>query len=422
MLYHIKKIALHLLLVFSIILINPAVFAQDYNKKAQLENEKDRLEKAITYTGELLSETRFSKETTLNDLTILENKISKREKLITTYKAEIEIIKDEIFAKLIELNRMLEEIEKLKDEYSQMIFCAYKNRNFYRRMLYIVAADDFNQAYKRLNYFRQYATQRKKQLELIQKSEKDYIEKIKNLEQKIGENEILLAELENEMLFLNEEKTLKKEIIFNLSEKENELAESQNTYQKNANELKIRIENIIAEELRKTDNKPDKKNKSLMSLTPEEKELSATFSSNQGKLPWPSERGIILSSFGEHEHPDLKGIKIRNNGINIITLKGASARAVFEGDVTRVISMPNFNNVVIIRHGEFLTVYSNLDKIFVKKGYKVRTKQEIGTIYTDEENSKTILHFEIWKGKTLLDPEIWLALDKSSGLLKISKR
>jgi murein DD-endopeptidase MepM/ murein hydrolase activator NlpD len=117
----------------------------------------------------------------------------------------------------------------------------------------------------------------------------------------------------------------------------------------------------------------------------------------------------VSSAFGEQEHPDLKGIKIRNNGINIISQKNANARAVFDGEVTRVLSVPNFNNVVIIRHGDYLTVYSNLDEVFVKKGATVKTKEEIGTIFTDHENFKTELHFEIWKGKTLLDPLRWLA-------------
>ena len=176
------------------------------------------------------------------------------------------------------------------------------------------------------------------------------------------------------------------------------------------------VEKIISEDIADSKKSDDPKTQTELNLKPAEEIISNNFSSNKGHLPWPTERGVVSSGFGEQEHPDLKGIKIRNNGINIITQKGSNARAVFDGEVTRILSVPNFNNVVIIRHGEYLTVYSNLDKVFVKKGAKVEIKDEIGSIFTDQENFKTELHFEIWKGKTLLDPLFWLAMEKSAGL------
>jgi murein DD-endopeptidase MepM/ murein hydrolase activator NlpD len=138
-------------------------------------------------------------------------------------------------------------------------------------------------------------------------------------------------------------------------------------------------------------------------------QLSENFANNKGKLPWPTERGIVSGTFGEHQHPILPRVKIKNNGIDILTSEGEYARAVFSGEVTRVISIPNFNNVVIIRHGEYLTVYSNLDEVLVSKGEEVATRQRIGRIYTNHNESKTEIHFEIWKAKDLMNPSAWLA-------------
>ena len=146
-----------------------------------------------------------------------------------------------------------------------------------------------------------------------------------------------------------------------------------------------------------------------MSLTPMELKLSENFENNKGKLPWPSEKGVISGTFGEHPHPVLKKVKINNNGIDILTSEGSNAKAIFDGVVTRIMNVPNYNNVVIIRHGEYLTVYSNLNEVFVKKGEKVKTWQDIGYIFTDKEDSKTELHFEIWKAKTLQNPLHWLS-------------
>jgi murein DD-endopeptidase MepM/ murein hydrolase activator NlpD len=142
-------------------------------------------------------------------------------------------------------------------------------------------------------------------------------------------------------------------------------------------------------------------------LTPAEMQLSSSFAGNKGRLPWPTERGVVAATFGEHEHPVLKGIKTKNNGVDIATEKGRIARSVFDGEVTSTMTLPNYNNVVIIRHGEYLTVYSNLDQLYVKKGDKVKTKQKIGLIQTDE-TGKTTMHFELWQGKNLQNPEQWI--------------
>jgi len=392
---------------FLCIVFQNLVLAQSH--KNELESEKQQLEKAIEYTNGLLEDTSNSKNTTLSELALLNNRISTREKLLKNYRKEQALLNDSIFMMLQQIDKSSSEIGLLKDEYARMVYSAYKNDNIYQRMVYVLAAEDFNQAYQRLSFYREYSSHRKKQIALIEAATKEYSIKVGILEIKVAENDALLATLNDESEQLQYEKELKKGTIANLKKQEKELIKSQANYQKKASELKNRIEQIITEDIASSVPGSVANSKTELNLTPAEEIVSNNFSLNQGRLPWPSERGVVSSGFGEQEHPDLKGIKIRNNGINIISQKNANARAVFDGEVTRVISVPNFNNVVIIRHGDYLTVYSNLDEVFVKKGATVKTKEEIGSIFTDHENFKTELHFEIWKGKTLLDPMRWLA-------------
>ena len=409
------KLGIILLTAF-IFAIGTDQFLLAQSHKNELETEKQQLEKAIEYTNGLLEDTRNSKKATLNELALLNNKISKREKLLQNYRNEQALLNDSIFALLQQIDKASTEIDLLKDEYARMVYSAYKHDNIYQQMIYVIAAEDFNQAYQRLSYYREYSSHRKKQISLIEAATLEYGFKVEMLEIKAAENEALLASLNNESEQLQYEKDLKKGTIANLKKQEKELVKNQANYQKKADELKKRIEQIIAEDIASSGSGGGTNSKTELNLTPAEEIVSNNFSLNQGRLPWPSERGVVSSGFGEQEHPDLKGIKIRNNGINIISQKNANARAVFDGEVTRVLSVPNFNNVVIIRHGDYLTVYSNLDKVFVKKGANVKTKEEIGSIFTDPETFKTELHFEIWKGKTLLDPLRWLANEKTTGL------
>jgi septal ring factor EnvC (AmiA/AmiB activator) len=226
--------------------------------------------------------------------------------------------------------------------------------------------------------------------------------------EKIEQVEKTILEVSDEKRKLDSEKKLKSEVVENLNKKEKELASNQKKIQAQADVLKNKIEQTIQEENRNGSNAPGTAETPSQLLT-EEIVLTQTFTASKGKLPWPLENGIISSEFGEHDHPDLKGIKIKNNGINIVTSPGSKARAIFDGVVTRVMKVPSFNNVVIIRHGEYLSVYSNLDQVFVSKESKVKSGQDIGTIFAASEKQKSELHFEIWKGKNHLNPVQWIS-------------
>ena len=395
--------------IFLFLYIASITFVFSQNKKAQLQTEKSKLENEIKYTNKLLDQTKKSKQSSINHLVILREKISSREKLIATINQEINTVNKQIALNNEILKNLTNDLKNLKDEYARMIYYAYKNRNSYDRLMFVFSSKDFNQAYQRLKYFQQYTAYRETQAELIEKTQKEINRTIENLEKYKSEKLTLLRLKEQELNELASERSQQNKTVKDLNAKEKELLSALKKKEKAAKRLQKEIEKIIAEEIRLAAKKLGKKGTSTFALTPEEMQLSANFESNKGMLPWPLERGIISSTFGEHAHPVLKNVKTKNNGIDILTDRNSKTRTIFSGVVTRVMSIPNYNYVIMIRHGEFLSVYSNLDEVYVQKGDKVKIRQEIGRIHTDANESKTELHFELWKGKTLLNPAGWLA-------------
>ncbi len=397
----------HLYWILFLLVLPLLSFGQ--NKKAELQENKKKIEQEIEYNSKLLDETKKSKSTTLNQLVILKKQIRDRERLINTLNEEIKTTNRQIELNNEILADLKRDLLNLKEEYAQMIYYAYKNRNSFDRLMFIFASKDFNQAFRRLKYFQQYAAYRQTQAELITQTQNDITSTIEELENFRNDKFTLLTRLEEERDKLNQERNQQNQAYQTLSKKEKELAATIKEKEKAAEKLQKEIEKIIAEEIRLASEKSGTTSTGTFALTPEELQLSTSFQQNQGGLPWPVQRGIISSTFGEHPHPVLKEVKTKNNGIDILTDEGMEARAVFGGEVTRVMSIPNYNYVVMIRHGEFLTVYSNLVEVYVTRGQKINTKQSIGKIYTDSKDQKTELHFELWKGKTLLNPEGWLA-------------
>jgi septal ring factor EnvC (AmiA/AmiB activator) len=278
--------------------------------------------------------------------------------------------------------------------------------------MFIFSANDFNQAYRRLRYIQQFNSNLKKQAKLIENGELKIENEVSRLKTEETEKQSLKTNNENENNQLVSVKQQQGKTLKELQKKQTELQKTLKEKEKTAAKLQKEIEAIIAKEISESSTKKDavrSKNPEKFSLTPEEQKLSNTFSGNRGKLPWPTAKGIVASSFGEHDHPVLKGIKTKNNGIDIATEAGVEARTIFDGKVTAVISVPGADKAIIIRHGDFLSVYSNLEETYVNKGDKVTTKQRIGKIATDQSDSKTELHFELWQGKSLLNPMDWLA-------------
>ena len=398
------KFFLLVVLLFSMTNISTV---QAQNKRTVLERKKSRLKSDIDYKNTLLKKTEKEKSTTLNQLVLLRDKIAKREELIGTINSEVKYLDSEINKNEELIASMERDIATLKEEYAKMIQFAYRNRSNYDKIMYVFASEDFNQAYKRLRYLQQYSEFRKKQTEDIRHLEGMLVKKNAELLAEIAEKQSLLQNETKEKTTLAKEKTQQQKVLTNLQTQEKELRKEILAKQKEQEQLQKAIQTLIAEEIRLAQQQ-NSSNTGEWKLTPEAAALANSFTANKGKLPWPVEAGTITDKFGVHSHPVLKNIKIRNDGVGISTKEGTTARAVFEGQVTKILIIPGAGKVVIIRHGDYLTVYGNLKDVYVTSGDNVKIKQILGEILTNRD--KTELQFEIRKGKEAitLDPTYWL--------------
>jgi len=386
-------------------------FPANAQKKEKLKKDKQKIETEIAYTNKLLKETKKNTQASLNQLVLINKQIKQREELIVNINTEMDYINGNIASNNKAVEILKKDLSELKDQYAKMIYHAYINRNINNKMMFVFAAKDFNQAYMRMKYMQQYSEYRKKQAEQIQVKKSELTQKIIELQGLLNDKKNLLVSQHDEKKILDGERTLKSQTVSSLQKKEQELARTLKEKEAAAQKLQKAIETIIAEEIKKAAvrAKTATPTATTFTFTPEEMALSKNFALNKQKLPWPLVKGVITSSFGENPHPLIPGIKVNNKGIDLATSSGSKARAVFDGTVIRVIEMPVYRNVVIISHGEYYSVYSKLDDVYVKQGDKIKTKQDIGLVHTNSDEAKTELHFEIWKGSVFLDPAQWLA-------------
>ena len=382
-------------------------YAQNKN---DLEKKKKALQKEINYTNQLLKETRKNKDHTLEELLGLKSKINARTDLIAAMNSEVRLIDGEVEQSSTDIKILEAELVRLRGEYAKIIYYAFKHRSTYDKMMFVFASKDINQAYKRLKYIQQYTEYRKGQAQEIITTQTNLKEKIAQLEKIKQEKSVLVSLEEQETQKLAIEKSEQENIVQKLQGKEQELKDKLRKKEAAARKLQKAIQRIIEEEIRKA-REAAKKNGTTSKgfpMTPEAIKLSNSFASNKGKLPWPVLQGVITARFGKHPHPVLREITINNNGIDISTTKGSKARALFGGEVSSVAIIPGEGKVVMVRHGEYLSVYSYMSDVYVKKGDKITTKQELGLLVNDSGKSKTKVHLEIWKGMTKLNPEYWI--------------
>jgi septal ring factor EnvC (AmiA/AmiB activator) len=390
--------------------------------KASLEEKKKKLEHEIRETNKLIEATKKDKTLSLSQLTILNKKIKDRQELIKVYNSEISLLNKSIKNNDKEISNLQQDMKMLKETYAHVIRKAYINRGKHVPIIYIFASKDFNQAFRRLRYLQSYNEFRRKQAIEIQNIQDTLNKKIVELRIDLDSKRVLLNNEQTQQNELGKEKTEKETAVKTLSKKENQLKKELDKKRANAKKLDAEIARVIEAEIRKERERAAaaaakaaaaKGEKApaanVMKVSPETKLVSDKFESNKGRLPWPVDKGVITEQFGEHRHPVMANIVINNNGINIATTKGASIKAIFEGEVAAVFTVPGGNKAVIVRHGEYLSVYSNLGDIVVKQGDKVKVGQVLGSVYTDDDDNKTEAHLEIWKDKTKLNPEIWIA-------------
>ncbi len=437
-----------MLLMVVLLVVAPAcytgAYAQQKQNKKDLENKKKKLKEEINNINSLLHETRNSKKLSMGTVAILNTKLKAREELISTISSEIRIINGQITDNQKQIDVLKKNLEKLKQEYARMIYYSYRNKDSYSRLMFLFAAGDFNQAYQRLKYFQQYNEYRKKQADAIVGTQQEIGVKNNELQSKKEDKKSLLSSEEQEKLNLNKEKAEQEDVLVKLQDTEKQLKGELEQKRHDAEALTAAIKKLIQEEIRrqeeeekekkrllalkakKEEKKPEHKTTTIstkekepekekeekhalvLELTKEAEQLSSDFAANKGKLPWPVVKGVITDGFGEHEHQTIKGFIVNNNGIDISTNKGSAARAVFAGEVTGVASVPGAGKIIIVRHGEYLSVYSNLHEVFVKTGDKISVKQNLGTIAHDEDEGKTTMNLQIWKGQKILNPSDWL--------------
>ncbi|HEY0245117.1 MAG TPA: peptidoglycan DD-metalloendopeptidase family protein [Mucilaginibacter sp.] len=401
---------------------------------AELKRQRDKLNEQLEQLNHEYQETLNNKKTTLKQLNILKAQINLREEKINNINSQVRNLDNQISQSNNTVHSLQNQLAQLKKEYAGMVLFAYRNQSAYNKLMFIFASKDFNQAYKRLKYLQQFGAYRERQADYIQGTEKDLNNKIVELDKDKQEKHTLLVDQEKEKATLGKEKNDQLQTVADLSKHagqiKQQLQDVQQRIVKNNREINAAIKREIEEARRKAEEeeriaarneaakakaanrdvpvaKPvvKKTTSEVLNATPEAAKLSNDFLGNKGRLPWPVANGNITHGFGAYF---TEGIKMDNTGLDIRTNSGAAVRAVFEGEVTNVKDLSG-TYLVIIRHGEYFTVYSNLRSANVAKGQKVSTKQNIGSAATDASTGDTEVHFDLYKGSSPVNPQVWLA-------------
>ena len=374
-------------------------------EKARLQERKKLLLEEIQFSNTVLEQTKKEKDLSIHQIKTLKQKIAIRSQLIRTIQKEVGHINQEIELNQNKKLRLELELDSLKINYAYLIQQAYKSRKHFNRILFLFSSRDFQQAYKRVGYMRQISQYRLSQADIIsaKKTELQNSIIILTTQKSIKQNLIEKKQLEYDLY--NKEQALEAVSLAALSVKEKELKKALEAKKVQRKKIQQEIERIIADELKKATNI----NATIdFASTPEAIKLSNSFSTNKGSLPWPVSKGLIISKFGKQKHPVLAGVNVENNGIEIATVSQGVCRSIFNGNVSSILTMPNGTKVVMIRHGEYISVYSNLGDVFVEKGQKVETKENIGIVYTSYKEGSTVIDFQLWKSSQKLNPQLWL--------------
>lgn len=427
-----KNVSKLIILIF--ILLGNWTLAQPTSEK--LKKEQRELEQQISNTKMLLAKSKSNVEASLNDLKIIENQIQYRERLLKNYDNQIRAGELKVQKKEMQIQKMTERVEKLKEQYKKLLLYAYKHRNKYGKMMYVFSSDNYYEAVKRNKYLQRISEIQKQQFIVIKQHQELIKEEIAAIEVEKKNKLAVIAEKKEERKAIEADKVLAAEIYQKFKAEENSILAELKKKQEDRNRLSAQIQAAIQKEIAEAEARAEAERKRLeaerkakatatgtgtgtttaekpatFENTAEAAALSKSFEGNRGKLPWPVEKGTITENFGKNPHPTLKNVYTNNRGIDISAPNNAQVRAVFEGEVTSVLNIPGAGKVVIIKHGDYRTVYSNLQDTYVKQGQKVTTKMVIGSLLT--KDSASIAHFEIHKvsgsAVTCLNPSLWVA-------------
>tara|TARA_B100000401_G_scaffold434809_1_gene375540 strand:- start:1413 stop:2591 length:1179 start_codon:yes stop_codon:yes gene_type:complete len=377
-------------------------------KSDQLKQKEKELVKKIKNTKNLIKLTRNSEQLSLAELGIIQHQIAYREELVSHYNYQIRKLDLQVQNTKKQILTIQNSISNLKQEYTQMMIHAYKNRNTDFKYLYIISAETFTEAFHRMKYIQHYKDYRQNQIEKIEKNQAVLEDKILYLEEKITAKKAISKIKKNEKSEYLKDKKRQQETFARLKADENKYKSILSAQQKKKQKIALAIRKAIEKEISAT----IKKTKNKFTLTPEANALSKNFISNKGKLPWPVEKGEITGKYGKHRHDIVSTATVDNNGIDITTEKQAKVRAVFNGKVTSVLIIPGAGKVVMVSHGQYRTVYSNLKDVYVKKGDQIKTKQVLGSLVNTDGKNISEAHFEIWKitsnGLATENPSSWI--------------
>lgn len=385
--------------LFTIFFVLVVASASAQRTKAQLQQEKKQNLEKIKETEKILKETAAKKKNSLGELNALNQRIKDQENLIASIQGEVNILNNEIGENNDIIEALELDLKKLKKEYAAMLYAAQKANNSTTRLSFLFSAKSFDQFIMRLDYMEQYSRARKLQAEAIVKVQEALGGQVKAIEVRREEKSRLLSEEVRENNNLSDLKKKQSTVVKALQKEEKKLRKDIEDTKKAVAALDRVIEDILREEREKAATAGRKS-------TAVDLALSSSFEQNKNKFPWPSS-GIISEKFGRHPHPALKGIIINSNGVKIQTAEDAKVKCIFDGEVSRVAFIQGLGNTVIIKHGEYLTVYAGLKEVFVRTKQKVETNQEIGKVFANSDGVSE-LRFQIFKNSTPIDPEIWL--------------
>lgn len=389
------------------LLISFQVTSQN-DRRQELENRRLELQQEIRRINNLRTSNLRQEKSVLTEVEELDQKIRSTENLIRVTNQQANLLTREISANEKKIIQLKEELEKLKADYAKMIQKSYRSKSQQSRVMFLFSSEGFLQAYKRLQYMKQYANYRKEQGEEITARTAQLEQMNKNLEEQKEAKDKLITENRETRAKLEDDKKAQQSLISTIRKKESKFAAELRRNQQEINEIDRTIESIIAEAIAKTNAETGSSSRETFELTPEAKALAADFASNKGKLPWPVSSGIVSMRFGQQKHPVVKTITINSNGVRIDTEEGGKAKAIFGGTVSEVQAVKGANNAVMVRHGDYISIYNNLHKIRVKRGDEVSVGQELGEVATSNSTGKTTLHFLLYKNSEKLNPEQWI--------------
>jgi septal ring factor EnvC (AmiA/AmiB activator) len=398
-----------LLLVLLFSLGTETVLSQTTAKRQQeLEAQRLRLKKEIKQINNLLFSNKKTRKNVVTEVEDLQVKLNVREELIKVTNAQVNLLTRKINLNQRNISSQRKELEELKADYAKMIQYSYASKSLQNRLMFLFSSESFLQAYKRIQYLKQYTQYRRKQgvaigekTLLLQKLNKTLIEEKSKKVTLVNENKTVQEQLKKERI--NQQSLIK-----SLKLKAQNLSAQISKKEQQARAIDQEIDRLIREAIAASNKAAGKSSKITFELTPEAKLIAANFEANRGRLPWPLEKGIVVQGFGRQKHPVVKTTTIQSNGVTIATSPSSKVRAVFKGEVMSVVTFKGSNPSVLIRHGNYITVYKNLGKLYVKKGDKVQAKEPIGEVFTNENTGKTEVQFSIFNNVKALNPKGWI--------------